>query len=275
MKKTVRTGERWLPHVHNVTGIEHLHRYAMACELAQQKTVLDIACGEGYGSRLLAQHAKDVTGVDIDQPSIEEATKKYAGDNIRFIQADVRKTALPDHTYDLVVSFETLEHIAEHETFLHEIKRLLKPGGRLIISTPDKKEYSDKPNYRNPFHIKELYRQEFEALIAGFFAHYQIFQQRSSHSSTIMSTNLDRYEQYSGDHTHLSKNSNDGWVYLIAIASDNELPALNNSIFNGQHVFQSALEEYSNDLKNTITYKVGHFILWPVKWFYKIIAKRK
>lgn len=275
MKKKPRTGERWLPHVHNVTGIEHLHRYAIACELADKKTVLDIACGDGYGCGLLAQHAKDVTGVDIDQTTIKEAEKKYARDNIRFIQADVRNTTLPDQTYDLVVSFETLEHIAEHEVFLSEIKRLLKPGGRLIISTPDKKEYSDKPKYRNPFHIKELYRQEFESLIARYFSHYQILQQKSAHSSIIMSPNPDRYAEYSGNPTQLNKNSTEGWVYLIAIASDNELPEINNSTFNGQAVFQSALEEYSNELKNTITYRLGHFILWPAKWLFKLMAKRK
>jgi 2-polyprenyl-3-methyl-5-hydroxy-6-metoxy-1,4-benzoquinol methylase len=74
-----------------------------------------------------------------------------------------------DGTVDLVVSFETIEHHDEHEQMLAEIKRVLKPNGMVIVSSPDKAIYTDKPDYHNRFHIKELYREEFEALFRTRF----------------------------------------------------------------------------------------------------------
>ncbi|MBL7749096.1 MAG: class I SAM-dependent methyltransferase, partial [Chitinophagaceae bacterium] len=158
------TGERLETFVFNESTIEHLHRYAIACGLAAGKTVLDIACGEGYGSYLLAAKAASVTGMDIDNTTIKKATQKYPKENLRFTQATAEKIPAADAQFDMVVSFETLEHLEDHDTMIKEIKRVLKPGGLLVISTPDKKNYSDKRNYKNPFHLKELYRNEFEAL---------------------------------------------------------------------------------------------------------------
>ena len=109
-KKKSWTGERLETFVLNDSTIEHLHRYAIAKELVQGKRVLDIACGEGYGSNLLAASADFVNGVDIDQVVIAHAAEKYKKENLSFSQGSVEKIPFDANTFDMVVSFETLEH---------------------------------------------------------------------------------------------------------------------------------------------------------------------
>ena len=158
----VADGERFLPDL--MSGdieLEHLHRYRFAGRLVAKKIVLDIASGEGYGSAYLAQNAKRVFGVDIAVKAVESARQKYQRSNLKFIEGSCSDIPLKDASVDIVVSFETIEHHAEHEAMMREITRVLRPRGLLIISTPDKLEYSDKPGFRNPFHVKELYREEF------------------------------------------------------------------------------------------------------------------
>lgn len=166
------TGERYLPEFDGDWTLEHLHRYLLACELAADKIVLDIACGDGYGAAMLARHAAQVTGVDIDTPTVERARGKYVADNLRFLQGSATDIPLDDDSVDLVVSFETIEHLMEQDRMLYEIRRVLRPEGFLLISSPDKYEYSDVPGYHNEFHLKELYRQEFEALLQKHFSRH-------------------------------------------------------------------------------------------------------
>jgi O-antigen biosynthesis protein len=140
-----------------------------ALAYAKGKTILDIASGEGYGTALLASHAAFITGVDIAEDAVAHAQRKYQLPNLEFRLGSCSKIPLPDATVDLVVSFETIEHHNEHEQMLAEIKRILKPDGMVIISSPDKAIYTDKPHYHNPFHVKELYQDEFEALFRTRF----------------------------------------------------------------------------------------------------------
>jgi ubiquinone/menaquinone biosynthesis C-methylase UbiE len=163
------TGERYVPGVGGDIELEHLHRYMIARELAKDKVVLDIACGEGYGSNLLAMVASHVVGVDIVEDVIAGARNKYRQDNLTFKVGSCTDIPLENSSVDLVVCFETIEHHDKHREMLAEIKRVLLPNGILIISSPDKYEYSDKPNYSNPFHVKELYRNEFEDLVTEYF----------------------------------------------------------------------------------------------------------
>ncbi len=264
------TGERWETFVHNETALEHLHRYALACEFSAGKTVLDIACGEGYGSYLLAGNALAVTGVDIDEPTIKAATRKYKADHLTYLTADASATPLPAHSYDLLVSFETLEHLADHERLLDEFKRLLKADGQLIISTPDKEMYSDKTGYRNPFHKKELNRLEFELLLQKYFNHVRILTQETCHSSLIINNGQSRFDIYTGDQQQLEKNNTPTGLYLVAIAADEALPEINSSVFNGRSILQQALEEQERLLRQTVSYRVGHLLLSPFKWFKKL-----
>ena len=260
------TGERWETFVYNETALEHLHRYAVACELSANKNVLDIACGEGYGSRLLALNAASVTGVDIDATTINKAKEKYKAGHLRFITADARATTLPSGSFDLAVSFETLEHLEDHQPFLEEIKRLLRSGGQLIISTPDTEQYSVKSGYSNPFHKKELNRQQLVTLLQQYFKNVLVMTQQTCHSSLISYPGQTRFDQYSGDQDQLEKNKAANGLYLIAIATDEELPALNNSIFNGNSILQAALDDQEKLFRQTLTYRVGHRLLSPFKW---------
>ena len=99
------TGERYVPELRGTIALEHLHRYAYACQFVEDKVVLDIACGEGYGSEMLARTAQKVYGVDIDKVTVAHAKHKYKSKNLKFIEGSCEKIPLDDHCVDVVVSF--------------------------------------------------------------------------------------------------------------------------------------------------------------------------
>jgi 2-polyprenyl-3-methyl-5-hydroxy-6-metoxy-1,4-benzoquinol methylase len=266
------TGERWEPDVQNETALEHLHRYAMAMELTAGKDVLDIACGEGYGSQLLATNARTVTGVDNDKAIITTASQKYKASPLRFITGEATRIPLPDQSVDVVVSFETLEHLADHEAFIVELKRVIRPDGLLIISTPDKDQYTLKSGNTNPFHVNELNRPEFEVLLSKYFKQVKIFTQETCHSSVISGPGITQYDRYSGNHERIIKNAATEALYLVALVSDNDLPAITGSLFNGQSVLEQALAAEKALLRNTLTYRLGHVLLSPFKWVKKLFT---
>ena len=182
------TGERFTPECVREIWYEHWHRYAFARELARGKRVLDAACGEGYGSALLAQTASEVLGVDIADAAIAHARARYANlQNLRFEQGDCTALTLPAASADLVVSFETLEHVAAQEALIAGFARTLAPDGILIVSSPDKRTYSDLSGFRNEFHVRELYRDEFLALLAPHFPHVRLYGQKLLFQSAIWS----------------------------------------------------------------------------------------
>ena len=155
------TGERLETFIFSRDAIEHLHRYAIVKNYIKDKIVLDIACGEGYGSALLAENAMQVYGVDIDEMTVNSASKKYVKKNLNYLVGDVTKISFDDNSIDVIVSFETLEHHNKHEEMMQEFKRVLKPDGILVLSTPDKLYYTDEANFKNIYHIKELYKDDF------------------------------------------------------------------------------------------------------------------
>ncbi len=146
---------------------EHVVRYEAATELVKGKVVLDIASGSGYGSAFLGESAKRVYGVDVDKDAIAYAKKNYASTNVEFILGDGTKIPLEDNAVDIVVSFETIEHIEDYETFMREVKRVLKDDGLLILSTPNDVEFPET----NHFHIHEFEQKELEKLVAKYFKH--------------------------------------------------------------------------------------------------------
>jgi ubiquinone/menaquinone biosynthesis C-methylase UbiE len=180
------TGERFLPDQAGEMWSEHWHRYHYVRPLMAGKRVLDVACGEGYGSRLLAGAASSVTGVDIAPDAVAHARAAYASQqNLRFVEGSCTAMPLEGASFDVVVSFETIEHITEHDAFLREVKRVLKPDGLLIISSPNKAEYTDAQNFQNEFHVKELYREELQQLLASRFKHLRWHSQRNGFYSMI------------------------------------------------------------------------------------------
>ena len=181
------TGERFIPTESGEIRYEHMHRYAWAAGLCGGKDVLDIASGEGYGSTLLAGSARSVVGVDLSAAAVAHARQKYAATtNLRFEQGSVTAVPLASASVDVVVSFETVEHLAEQSQMLSELKRVLRPDGLLVISSPNRKVYSDDRNYTNEFHVKELYFHEFDALLREQFAAVTYLGQRLATGSLVL-----------------------------------------------------------------------------------------
>ena len=173
------TGERFVPGIAGEIAHEHWHRYAFARRYVAGKRVVDVACGEGYGSALLAGVAAAVTGIDIDAGAIAHARASYAGiANVRFEEGSAAALPLPDASVDVVVSFETIEHLPREDQprMLAEIARVLGRDGVLVLSAPNPVEYSTARSYRNPFHRHEPDRAELEALINGAFPAQRWFQ---------------------------------------------------------------------------------------------------
>ncbi|OKP87115.1 glycosyl transferase family 2 [Paenibacillus sp. P3E] len=215
------TGERFIPgETEKELEIEHVQRYELLQEFVKGKHVLDAACGEGYGSLLLSRNAASVQGLDISAESILNAQTKYGRGNLKFVTGSIDLLPFEDKSFDIVVSFETLEHVDEDTQlrFLQEIRRVLTTEGTLIISTPNKKFYSDIPKYCNPFHVKELYKDEFVQLLSRFYENVNIASQRFEVASVIDSDNNKDVELYKG-----LKNSSLDVVnqkYMIAFCSN-------------------------------------------------------
>ena len=181
------TGERFHPELLGEMWAEHWHRYHFVLPLVAGKKVLDVASGEGYGSALMATVASFVNGVDKSGAAVAHAGQAYADrHNLQFTEGSCGKLSFADASFDAVVSFETVEHILEQVEFLDEIKRVLKPSGLLVISSPNRPEYSDKRGYKNEFHVKELDRAELAALIDARFKHSRWFSQRNAFVSLIV-----------------------------------------------------------------------------------------
>ncbi|MBO9127832.1 glycosyltransferase [Rhizobium sp. 16-545-1B] len=235
------TGERYVPEIEGNIFLEHMHRYLLAGGHVAGKDILDIASGEGFGSFFLARTAASVVGVDISAEAVAHAQSKYVRENLHFKIGSAASIPLENHSVDVVVSFETIEHHDQHEEMMKEIKRVLRPGGRLIISSPEKHEYSDVPGFQNPFHVKELYRDEFLDLVGRHFSSFAIYGQR-----VIFGSGIFLEGQSSGVVTYDSKTfeASPGVrrpIYLIAIASDGNLGALSDSSFFEQQVLESEI----------------------------------
>lgn len=215
------TGERFIPGIEDdKLEMEHYQRYLSVRNFVKDKVVLDAACGEGYGSNIIASVAQSVTGLDIDGDTIERAKANYGqGDHLRFLQGSIEKIPLEDDSVDVVVSFETIEHVSEEiqHTFLDEIARVLKEDGVLIMSTPNKKIYSDLFHYKNEFHVKEFYHNEFLAFLHEKFKYVELFNQ----SFQIVSM-MNACEGKPGEISYFTDNQDyiQNGKYYIAVASN-------------------------------------------------------
>ncbi|MCX6799863.1 MAG: class I SAM-dependent methyltransferase [Candidatus Falkowbacteria bacterium] len=165
-----------------LTYSEHVVRYQFASRFVQSKVVLDIACGSGYGSQILAlAGAAQVIGVDIDKQAIDLANSKNQSKNINYINSDATKLNLGNESIDVIVSFETIEHLKNPEEYLKELKRVLKVDGIALISTPN----LEVSKNHNPFHIKEYTKDEFTRLLQGSFQESSILDQFNVLTSVI------------------------------------------------------------------------------------------
>jgi len=180
------TGERFTPECVREIWYEHLHRYAFASRWCAGTRVLDAACGEGYGAALLARTATEVHGVDRSAEAVAHARRRYGDrESLTFQEADVTALPFENAHFDRVVSFETLEHLEAQDEMLAEFRRVLKPDGLLLVSSPDKAVYTDEEGNDNPYHVRELYRDELEALLGRHFPAYRLFGQKLLFHSAI------------------------------------------------------------------------------------------
>lgn len=149
------------------TYIEHASRYQFAAGYVADRNVLDIACGVGYGSEILAkQDPRSIISVDISEEAIRHAERHYKNGKISFLVGDATVIPLKGSAVDVVVSFETLEHIKDYTTFILEVKRCLRPRGLFIVSTPNVDRSVHWPGPPgNLFHVKEFTRNEIISLL--------------------------------------------------------------------------------------------------------------
>jgi glycosyltransferase involved in cell wall biosynthesis/ubiquinone/menaquinone biosynthesis C-methylase UbiE/predicted nucleic acid-binding Zn-ribbon protein len=227
------TGERYLPFIDpSVCGAEihyeHLHRYAFASQYVKGKKVLDLASGEGFGTSILSKDAKWVVGIDIDHDAILHASNTYKKENISFIEGSILNIPIGGRKiFDVIVCFEAIEHVRDHDIVIKEITRLLNDDGILIISTPNKKTYSDDADYKNPYHQKELYYSEFYDLLKKNFTYIYLSGQQVFSGSSIFPVSSEEITSFSefvielaGNQFSFSGTDENLPRYFIAIASN-------------------------------------------------------
>lgn len=179
------TGERFTPENRGAIWYEHWHRYCLALPLTRGRRVLDAACGEGYGSALLAQAATHVVGIDLGAEAIAHARSRYSAPNLSYVQGSVTALPLPAASVDLIVSFETIEHLAPQAEMLAEFRRVLAADGVLLISSPNRPVYNEDGAVENEFHLRELDRAELKALLDADFPQQAWHAQRVVAHSTL------------------------------------------------------------------------------------------
>ena len=169
------TGERMVPEVSDADNFwEHVFRYRFATRFVPDRTVVDVACGEGYGCAALRRAgATSAIGIDVSVEACAHAARKY-GIDARV--GDATAMPLATGSTDIIVSFETIEHLARPEEFIRECARVLKQDGRLIISTPGKDIYS-KGGRHNRFHCSEMTPEAFVSVLRSCFGRVRLYSQ--------------------------------------------------------------------------------------------------
>ncbi|HEY6940290.1 class I SAM-dependent methyltransferase [Dokdonella sp.] len=252
------TGERFTPECVREIWHEHWHRYAFARRFAAGRRVLDAACGEGYGSALLASVAADVVGVDVDAAAVAHARQRYgARPRLRYERADA--TALPfgDRAFDLVVSFETLEHLAAQEALLQGFARVLADDGVLVISSPDKRTYSELAGFRNEFHVRELYRDELLALLRPHFPEVRLYGQKLLFQSALWSLDDGPPESCEtltadGRAEQVEAGLDYAPLYFVAVCSRRALPAALPGLSLFGDAGESVYAHYNHEIRKNI-----------------------
>ena len=138
-------------------------------ETSPKSLILDSGCGEGYGSKILSEKGK-VTGIDVDEDVIKKANEKYSSKKCNFQVYDGYKLPFKKNSFNYVVSFQVIEHIADVKNYLSEIKRVLKKNGKLIITTPNR-EYRLREGQKpwNPFHKTEYSSEQLKKILEIYF----------------------------------------------------------------------------------------------------------
>ena len=160
----------------------HLSKYIFASKFVKDKKILDIACGSGYGSYLLSKSAKEVYGGDINKTAINFATSHYQHSNLVYKYMNAINLPFSNNSFDMIVSFETIEHVLNYRKFLNECKRILKPNGIFIGATVNHSVVDIRQGklfWRNEmesiFHTKEFNTKELNNLLSEYFGDVEMY----------------------------------------------------------------------------------------------------
>lgn len=169
------TGERMLPVGERETSVvfaRHKFTYEYCKAYAQGKNVLDVGCGTGYGSRILAECATSVLGIDRDPAAIAYCRAHQTAPNLSYAVGDATRLTF-DRQFDVCLSFQVIEHLENPRAFLEELRRFTVPDGRVLLTTPNSLVgLEGKPD--NPFHISEMTYEQFRDLVASVFTTWEI-----------------------------------------------------------------------------------------------------
>ncbi len=169
------TGERTVPGIaeENYWFRRHEAAYLALAPHCRDAVVLEAGCGEGYGADLLARDARVVVGLDYDRLTAAHVGRAYP--RVRVVRGNLAFLPVRSSTVDVVANLQVIEHLWDQDGFLRECHRVLRPGGRLLVTTPNRITFSpgrDTP--LNPFHTRELSPSEMDTLLteAGFTVEY-------------------------------------------------------------------------------------------------------
>jgi SAM-dependent methyltransferase len=180
------TGERVVPGLVNADLLnEHLARYRFAARFAEGAIVLDAGCGTGYGAAELSRASK-VVGVDTSAEAVDHARRNFSRAGVHFLRAVCESLPFADESFDLVLAFEVIEHLERWQDFLAAARRVLRPAGLLLVSTPNKAYYAEARGAAgaNPYHVREFEFGEFESVLRAVFPHVNLWTQ--NHSDVIV-----------------------------------------------------------------------------------------
>lgn len=173
--KLSNTGERIVPPSdEEISFVFARHRFAYqySSQFVKDCTVVDIGCGTGYGCKILSEHARFVLGIDYDCDSLDYCKNNFCSRNIYYAQMNADFLGLK-RFFDVAVSFQVIEHVLDAHDFIKQLKEIVKPNGKIFISTPNFQK-SGQPNRRNPFHQHEFDYNQFHDLINEEFSSFDI-----------------------------------------------------------------------------------------------------
>lgn len=238
------TGERLIPegNVRTLTYGEHISRYQSVLGMVKDKAVLDVATGTGYGAMMLSKNAKHVTAVDCSADALAYAQEHYGADNITYVEADAHSLPFENATFDVVVSFETIEHLKRPDIFVWEVKRVLKPDGVFCVSTPNDDEFMEG----NTFHIHEFKLPELQEIIKKHFRNAKYYCQATYIGAALMNFDEMRAGGVVEEAVITFGQPESKAVYFLVVAGDSQLPLMKTNAVLADR--WSTKEDYERDL---------------------------
>jgi len=165
------------PHTPEDYVLMLIHRKAYqeaATRLKPGGRVLDCGCNDGYGLEIMSKSSPEIVGLDLSEEALEAARRRFNG-RVELVLYDGHKAPLPDASFDMITSFQCIEHVVDYETYLSDIRRLLKPGGIALFSTPNAhiRLYPGMKPWRE-FHVREFQHWELKELLTSYFGHVEV-----------------------------------------------------------------------------------------------------